>query len=352
MVCARRRLRARLVWLVTVSETISLADEAALSWYFGQGLSIYEQSTFGAILRKLDRDGFGSEQCGRCEGAGILEAGGVNVANKCKTCGGDGRVARRWCQDCGGLGTVEPYEVQVDVGGWCPKCAGTGSTPISTAMRRTPCGVCGTFNRPDRRPRVSTRASACSNCIGSGFEPITAQPIHEGQEAAGVQADDSALTRFAITSRRVAAVHAASPALAVALSVYYGDIGQRWAMTDRGRVFSLYHMTGPGKKLAKWGEKASNSAELGLTSQERIGTQAALDAEQPKQERRALLAAAGEQAAALYARAAKAWNRQASSKRDREDWMRLMASLGKHGHDDLAEAIGLQVLGKVGKAAV
>lgn len=335
---------------VTISETISLGDEAALSWYFGQGLSIYERSTFGAILTKLDRDGFGSDRCPKCEGAGILECGGVNVENRCKTCGGDGRVARRWCSDCQGLGTVEPYEVRVKAGGWCRDCNGTGSTPLSTAMRRTPCHICGSFNKPGRRPQVAAEASACYNCIGTGFEPITAQPIHKAQEAAGVQADDTALTRFAVTSRRVAQVRAQSPALAEALSVYYGDVGQRWALAGLGRVFSLYHLTGPGKKLARWGEKAGKVAELGLTAQERIGTQAALEREQPKQERRALLEAAGEQAAALYGRAARAWNRQASRKRDREGWQRLLVLLAQHeGHDDLIEAIGRQMLGMSGK---
>jgi hypothetical protein len=193
---------------------------------------------------------------------------------------------------------------------------------------RTPCGVCH-----------GVLKHKCVNCLGSGQEPITAQPIHKAQEAAGVQADDSALTRFAITSRRVARVRETSPALAVALSVYYGDVGQRWAMTDRGRIFSLFHMTAAGRKLAKWGEKAGKAAELGLTSQERIGTQAALEVEQPKQERRALLEAAGEQARALYFRAAKAWNRQSTRKRDRDGWQRLAASLAELGHDDLSEAV-------------
>lgn len=325
---------------MTVGEVISLGDEAALSWYFGIGLSIYERSTFGAILAKLERDGFGSEQCARCGGEGILETGGVNVSNKCKTCGGDGRVARRWCSDCGGLGTVAPYEVPVAEGGWCTACRGTGHTSVHRiAKHRTPCAVCH-----------GVLKHKCSNCLGSGQEPITAQPIHKAQEAAGVQADDTALTRFAVTSRRVAQVRAQSPALAEALSVYYGDVGQRWALAGLGRVFSLYHLTGPGKKLAKWGEKAGKAAELGLTAQERIGTQAALEHEQPKQERRALLTAAGEQAAGLYARAARAWNRQADRKKDREEWQRLLVSLARHeGHGDLIEAIGRQMLGMTGK---
>lgn len=328
-----------------IETSISLSDETALLWFFGQGLSIYERSTFGAILAKLDRDGSGSMKCQRCDGAGILDAGGVNVDNKCRTCGGGGRVARRWCQDCQGLGTVAPYEVAVDAGGWCPACHGTGALPIGAVQRRTPCGVCSAFNRPDRRPRAAAAACTCSNCVGTGLEPFTVQPIHKGQEAAGAQADDSALTRFAITSRRVAKVKDQSPALAVALAVYYGDIGQRWALTDRTRLFSLYHLTAAGKKLARWGEKAGKAAELGLTAQERIGAQAALEQAQPKPERRALLEAAQEQASALFGRAAKAWNRQAGRQRERDEWKRLVESLASHGHDDLAEAIGREKLG-------
>lgn len=334
------------------SSTISLTDEAALSWYFGQGLSIYERSTFGAILAKLIRDSCGSESCSRCAGTGILDSGGVNVENKCKTCGGDGRVARRWCDECQGLGKVEPYEVQVASGGWCPTCRGTGSRPLGTAQRRTPCRVCQAPNPRALRTRLDSRAAACANCVGTGVEPITARPLQAG-EATGVQADDSALTRFAITSRRVERLRAqkGGAILATALSVYYGDIGQRWALAGKGRMFSLYHLTGPGRKLARWGEKATN-ADLDLTAQERIGTQAAIEAGQPILERRKLLVAAEEQAQALYARAARAWNQQGAGKRERAAWDRLLVSLGRlGGHDDLVEAIGREMLGNVRKAS-
>src|SRR5689334_13176672 len=46
---------------------ISGPDEAALSWYFGQGLSIYEKSTFGTIVQKIAMDGYASTTCGKCD---------------------------------------------------------------------------------------------------------------------------------------------------------------------------------------------------------------------------------------------------------------------------------------------
>lgn len=319
--------------------TISLADEASLSWYFGPGLSVYDKSTFGAILAKLDRDGFGSERCDRCNGGGILEDGGFAMADECRSCDGKGRIAggQAWCHDCGGFCVVVPYEVRAEHGGWCPDCKGTGATPVDRRpMARTPCEVCGGKGRGRGKWADPRDRAKCSHCYGSGYEPITAKPIHGSEEPAGVQADDMALTRFAITSRRVEAVRAMSPALAVALGVYYGDIGERWAITERGRMFSLFHLVPAGRKLARWGEKAGAGADLGLTAQERIGTQAALEAEQPKRERFALLAAAATQAGELYGRAARAWNKQNGAHRDQDDVQRLAKALARLGHPELA----------------
>jgi hypothetical protein len=265
-------------------------------------------------------------------------------------------------------------------------------------MRRTPCGKCGTFNRPDRRPRVAARASTCSNCIGTGFEPITAQPIHGEPEGAGVQADDTALTRFAITSRRVERVRAKSPKLAEALGIHHGDVGQRWALTDRKRIFSLYHMTDAGLAIirkadqdrlkqinkcqtdaVKYAKEAAERAKQGhekqaikkreksekrakkakdlieealqqaeMPIQERIGVQAALECTQTKASRRDLFKLAGEQAADLYRAASVEWNRQSPC--DVAAWKRLICSLARTGHADLAEAIAGEILdGKVWK---
>jgi hypothetical protein len=318
---------------MTDTSTISLHDEAALSWYFGPGLSIYDRSTFGAIVAKLEADSCASTPCKTCDGQGILDAGGFNVENRCKTCAGDGRIGipPKWCHDCKGDGIVADYEVAVDVGGWCPTCRGTGSTSVHQKNRNhIRCGDCG-------GARSSAACRNCSNCLGTGQEPLTAQPIHGGKDAAGVQADDSALTRFAITSRRVALVKLRSPALAEALQVYYGDVGQRWALTDRGRMFSLYHLTGAGKKLSRWGGR--KGADLGLTAQERIGAEAALEINQPKDDRGKLLMTAGMQAVELYRRAARAWNDVSTSKRARQAWEGLTDNLQRLGYPELASAV-------------
>lgn len=315
---------------------ISLGDEASLSWYFGQGLSIYERSTFGAILNKLAMDAFTSAPCERCEGSGILEQGGFTVSDECRSCKGEGKTgAGKWCASCGGYGKVDAYETMVEHGGWCFSCRGSGSGSLEKrAQRRTRCTVC-----------VSKRGDPdcvhCAHCLGTGHEPMSARPKPQQEEGCGAQPDDSALTRFAITSRRVNAVRGQSPALAQALEVYYGDIGQRWGLTDRGRMFALYHLTPAGKKLAKWGEKAGKQDELGLTAQERIGTHANLEIGQPKRERGALLDAAALQAKALYERTADAWNglSEAAAERHGDELLSLATTLDRLGHGPLATDI-------------
>lgn len=401
---------------------ISGPDEAALSWFFGQGLSIYEKSTFGPIVQKIAMDGYSSTTCGKCDGAGIIEeGGGVTLDDKCRGCDGSGREPhkagreQRWCLTCDGLGREAPYEVELAKGGWCPACRGTGSSCVrrrGSAVNSPGCRLCSpdpvtlrdseTGTDEQTRPPFHTRwrlitarvpKHSCWNCLGSGSEPVTAEPQGGQDEAGGVIGNDSALTRFAITSRRADAVKEISPALHAALEAFYGDMGSRWAMTPLGRLFALSHLTPAGKKLARMGvdnperkgkgkKKARNvqklivaalergargqadrlaqelagqrkvspppgdDAELAaveLNAQERIGVQANLQKSQPKDDRRALLTKAAEQSAELYARAAQAWNSVTTSKVEKEAAARLLANLTRLGHGQLANNLAAAV---------
>jgi len=170
-------------------------------------------------------------------------------------------------------------------------------------MRAPKCSGCNGVKWSAARAR-------CGICLGSGLEPVTASPVTAPDSSSGVMPDDTALTRFAITSRRLAAVYNRSPALFVALECYYGDVGARWGREDFGRLFALYALTPSGKKLSRWGEakKGQSALDITLTAQERVGVQAVLEKTQPKRERTVLLLAANHQAQELYARAAGAWN--------------------------------------------
>lgn len=405
----RRRPRA--------ARPISGHDEAALSWYFGQGLSIYEKSTFGPIVQKIAMDGYSSTICERCQGGGIIdEAGGVTLEDKCRGCDGSGREPHkpgreeRWCITCGGIGREPPYEVELPRGGWCPNCRGTGSGCVERAAQLRPrCRWCrpepfepetklteeqvaeirasaakgrelaelhGVSERHIRRIRNGYQRESpypgapihaawvprhcCPNCKGTGEEPLTAEPLGSDEDGGGVLGNDAALTRFAITSRRAGAVKEISPTLHAALEAFYGDVGSRWALTQFGRLFALSHLTPAGKTLARMGiptdaqKKKSKKKKKGkaaqkktraddaiesvqLNAQERIGVQANLQLSQHKAERQKLLVAARQQAADLYARAARAWNSVTTPKVELERNKQLETRLVGLGHGNVAK---------------
>lgn len=231
-------------------------DESALSWYFGQGLSIYDRSTFGDVLQRIILDGYHSRTCEKCDGAGILEDGGFAMATKCTKCNGVGKFGDppQRCRECNN-GTVEPYEVEAEHGGWCTSCRGTGTGSVAKReVKRPDCSACGGGVRAKKH---------CAHCCGGGHEPISAAPMGGPEEGAGAMPDDSALTRFAITGRRLAQVKARSPALASALECYFGDVGSRWGREDCGRIFALYALTASGKRLARWGTPTNPKTKPG-----------------------------------------------------------------------------------------
>lgn len=363
---------------------ISGQDESSLSWLFGQGLSIYEKSTFGPIVQKIALDGYTSTVCDNCDGQGTVEKGGTRLEDRCPTCDGSRYQPRKtdpnakpleWCNTCGGMGRVPPYEVET-TWGWCTSCRGTGAGCVEKQAKRRPrCRLC----RPE--PYAKDEATgerfalsyawvprhACWGCFGTGDEPLSAQPVQPADSGgSGVLANDAALTTFAITSRRADKVKARSPALHAALAAFYGDTGARWALTDFGRLFSLYHLTPAGQRLVIWetkerarerkekrkAEKAKakkNKAKPSrkveetphLLPQEAIWTQAVAQQNQPHAERRKLLMLAHEQASALYQRAADAWISVSTSKSEKALMKRLVAELEQRGHERTAAIVRL-----------
>ncbi len=295
---------------------ISETDEAALSWYFGPGLTIYERSTFGSLLAKLVNDSATSEVCKRCSGAGILDgAGGFAVTKACETCGGCGKApnGRTLCPACGGFGVGEARRQNAERGGWCPSCNGTGATPVEEGKRRrTRCTVCcaphdGTGKRKRRKGQA-----ACGHCLGTGEEPVSAKQMQKGQEGGGVQADETALTRFAVISRRVARLRAVSPTFVDALAAWYGDKGQACVEEDESRSSLLYPLTEDGRAYL-----------LAVEDRHSSGLEA-------------LKAEADERSAELIIAATRAWRLMSGQQRDRADLERLAGSLERLGYAELA----------------
>ena len=307
-------------------DVITDGDAAALSWYFDRGIGIYERSTFGAIIDRLKYGSMGSHACARCDGAGILEDGGFRVDDKCRRCKGEGSEpgTTKACAQCLGTRREASYQVTCEKGGWCGSCRGTGVTSIDRRGTKPPaCGSCG-GRRPTKLCKrcgtcrnciAAAECRNCKNCLGTGTEPLSVRPLGIDGDTGRDGADDAALTKFALTSRRLERVKAMSPQYHRAGVTYFGDLGTRWGLTERGPIFALFALTGPGKKLGRMAvsEKErvmlpENLRATDLTLHERIGVQATLDKLQPRRERTALLDAAGEQAPELYRGFAKCWN--------------------------------------------
>jgi hypothetical protein len=241
-------------------DVMSVGDEAALIGFFG--VSTYERSTFGAIVDHLMYTAMGSHDCARCAGAGVLNDGGFRVEDKCRQCKGEGYEpgATKACSLCRGTRREPPYRVELKQGGWCGSCSGTGAAGIDRRGSKPPaCGSCP----GKRKTRVCKNCGACKacrdaracrdcrNCLGTGVEPVSVHQTGEEGATGREGADEGQLTKYALTSRRLQRVRDKSPALFRALVAYYGEKGEHWGLTDRGRIFALYAETSAGKQLVK-----------------------------------------------------------------------------------------------------
>jgi hypothetical protein len=180
----------------------------------------------------------------------------------------------------------------------------------------TPCHVCSKPYDGTGRWRKRISNSSCSNCLGTGEEPISVRPMHKAPDAAREQADDVALVRFARTSRQVGKVHDVAPLLAEVLQAFYGDEGQRCELAPNGlRCDALHPFTEPGRELRQAVEDLHTGSLRELREKAR---EAALE---------------------LYVVAARAWNMQARPKRDVLALRRLAGALAELGYSDLATNI-------------
>ncbi len=250
-------------------DVMSLSDEGALTEFFGVGL--YERSTFGAIVDFLKYGAMGSHDCARCDGTGILNDGGFRVDDTCRQCKGEGYEpgAEKACSLCRATRKEAPYRVELKHGGWCGSCSGTGAAGIDRRDGKPPacgscpgkastkkcknCGVC-------KSCRDARACRACRNCLGTGVEPVSVHQTGEEGATGREGADEGALAKFALISRRLERVRTKSPALRRALARYYGDEGERWGLTDRGRIFALYAETPAGKRLVRLSRKRKAKA--------------------------------------------------------------------------------------------
>jgi hypothetical protein len=275
---------------------IDVWDEVLLGWYFSRGTAGFERSTFGAVLDRQHSQVIGSRPCSRCEGAGVLNEPWVRTV------------------DIHGEPLKEPE--RLESGQECPNCGGTGSKPRRIRARKHSrhgyyrCHACrGTgreFVEVEGSDRKVPGKEPCGACYGRGYTLRNAvfQTAQEYRSPIAISASEMA--RYGMAGRYVGLVRAKSPISAVALELYYGDIGAKWARTVHGRAFSLYLLTPAGRKLLRSADARNDAGDR--TPIERLGVLASQNRLEENGPNAALFLQAGVAAMAIQQQMATVWN--------------------------------------------
>jgi hypothetical protein len=241
------------------SNEITPQDELKLRWYFSLGISAFEFSTFGKQIELAQLLNQGSVTCKNCHGDGISGAGAYAVL----------------CRSCGGKGS-RPSAINDDG----PSRFGTGACPKCH-------GICGN--------------EECAQCGGDGYIEECGAFETGDQPRALHEPDVAQMKLYGEVARMLRALNTSHNRV---LGRFYGDTGERWARTDRGRLFSLYDLTKAGKSLLATFAKPTEAC---LPPLERIGVAAELERTKSVDQRRMLLASALTQATRLFEATSVAW---------------------------------------------
>lgn len=228
-------------------------DVRELKWYFAQGgLSVFGSSTFGVQLDRAALFAFGGYDCKRCRGSGFVSS------TKQK------RQANERQAELLRMVGIDPKKLLAPAADRvCAKCDGMG-------------WVARTRKRHDSGP-LTARMTGSSKHGGAG----------------GVDVGDVNLARMGAVQARLTRLFEASPTLHTALEAYYSP--------DGGSLLALYAMTAAGRKLLR-------KNPLGLPARQLIANEVADQKDKPNPNRRALLAAAEQDAQDLHRSAVEGWN--------------------------------------------
>jgi hypothetical protein len=180
-----------------------MIDSDELTWFLTEGISVFERSSTGAILDKLEMDAFVSRSCRKCGGAGIIDEGHIQTEKRI-------------------LGSRDPYNtykldnpVHHKTGAWCPKCKGTGAEPVRLSAEEQRLVDAGDWSSDDKEGKRSS-------------------------------VPDSTLIRYAHVSRTLSRMPSL---LREALVMAYGDDGEGLSGTVHGRSWACSPLTIAGCEL-------------------------------------------------------------------------------------------------------
>lgn len=239
----------------------TVPKEADLDWFFSVGQSLFEASTFGALLERQSAYGQTFETCTTCSGNGFdaddnscpkcrgmggtpsanaekpLQHGLLFSTSRCEAC-----IARRrghWCcAGCDGYGYLN------ESGACCLKCRGSGQKLLASG-------------KPRKRAQPRPRAVRCWSCAGRLYlDRHPAGVKAEAKTEPSYTPDDAALQRFAQVSRYL---RQCKPDTVDVLAAFFGLSGYRWANTKWGRLFAVVPYTAAGEAMLA---KVSNPLDL------------------------------------------------------------------------------------------
>lgn len=228
----------------------SVPKEAELDWFFSVGQSLFEASTFGALLERQANYGQTFDTCGKCGGSGF--DAGDNTCPTCRGMGGQPKPRDQKSEQTGLLFSTSRCLacIQRRPKLWsCKTCDGYGCFPESGA-RCVACKASGMkllkSGKIRRRPKRK-RPEVCWACNNSRFHER--RPVAVKAESGGEPSytpDDVALRRFAQISRYL---RQCSGSTLETLATFFGLSGFRWADTKWGRLFALAPFTDEGELL-------------------------------------------------------------------------------------------------------
>lgn len=230
-----------------------MLEQKELTWYLSKGISIFERSTIGAILDKLEL-----ESC---------------VSRSCRMCGGSGIVDKPFqCPDP----KDKARTITIQLGAWCEKCKGTGVEPVRLSEEEKRLVDSGEWSRNDS----------------------------EGTRSA---VPDETLVRFAFVSRLLSLLPSEAREV---IEAAYGDEGEELSHGLKGRAWAVTPLTEAGKKLLA-GERCRKET-AGIASPEKpvqcLASLADLPKNKRQPERTKLLAEAASQAEKMLREAEAVWN--------------------------------------------
>lgn len=230
-----------------------MREQQELTWYLGAGQSVFERSTIGAILDKLELESCTSRTCRVCKGEGI-----VDEPHECR----DPKDSAR--------------TITVQFGAWCRKCKGIGVEPVFLSSDEQRLAATGDWSRGD------TDGARCA-------------------------VPDATLIRYAFVSRMLSRMPLEAREV---IEAAYGDAGEELSRTLKGREWAVMPLTEAGRELLR--SERDRKATVGVTEPERpvwcLCSLADLPKSERHPERTILLDAAREQAVKMLREAEATWD--------------------------------------------